>query len=112
MLAPWRGNNLKKHRNHDTEQNSLLAITKRVCSYSRSIHKETRYDDSFFYVALFLVSSQSFAKEQYVFCANQEGTKWEWLPNNRTIDGHWIYTEVKSETYFVTFRIKKNNMKA
>lgn len=61
----------------------------------------------FFYVALFLVSFQSFAKEQYVFCANQEGTKWEWLPNNRTIDGHWIYTEVKSDTYFVTFRIKK-----
>ena len=61
----------------------------------------------FFYIMLWLVSFQSFSGEQYVFCANQEGTQWEWLPNDRTIDGYWIYRKIKGRAYFVTFRIEK-----
>ena len=56
---------------------------------------------------LWLVSFQSFSGEQYVFCANQEGTQWEWLPNDRAIDGYWLYHKIKGRAYFVTFRIEK-----
>ena len=54
-----------------------------------------------------LLSSSAFSESQYVFCANEEGTKWEWLPNDRTVDGYWVYKHIRGRAYFVSFRVEK-----
>lgn len=59
------------------------------------------------FMTLFLVSFYAHAEQQYVFCANQKGTSWEWLPNDRVVKGAWKYAYVKNNHYFVTLRIKE-----